>query len=44
MGLDYGSSDYMHVTVTTVLITFQRIFPLKGCGGPEKDRDLFLAG
>ena len=44
MGLDYGSFNYMHVTVITVQIALQRIFPPRGCGGPEKDQDLFLAG
>ena len=44
MGLDYGLFDYMHVTVITVKIAFQRIFPPRGCGGPEKDRDLVLVG
>ena len=37
MGLDYGSSDYMHVTDIAVEVAFQRIFPPRGCGGPEKD-------
>ena len=34
----------MHVMVITVKIALQRIFPPRGCGGPEKDRDLFLSG